>query len=196
MRRLAAAAGLNPRTLAHYFDRGSEPPASALIALARAGGVSLDWLLTGEGPRGRGAEPDETRMERLLAATIAIIRERGAPGSPEAAVKFARAVAAFWKETGRLPTAQDVGAPMAAPKSKLAQFFERVQAEAPERFEDAAGVPLSALSLRGQATAVALVALEALENEWYRGLFAGEVVDLGRQRRESALIKRLHSRRK
>jgi Bacteriophage CI repressor helix-turn-helix domain len=40
---LARKAGIAPSSLANYFGR-SEPPLSALVLLARAGRVSVDWL--------------------------------------------------------------------------------------------------------------------------------------------------------
>jgi hypothetical protein len=46
---LAKAAGVPQSTIRRYFDK-SDPPLSALPKLARAGGVSLAWLITGEGP--------------------------------------------------------------------------------------------------------------------------------------------------
>lgn len=52
---LARAAGLAPTTVAQYLSeekgRASEPGATALTKLARAGGVSIRWLVTGEGPK-------------------------------------------------------------------------------------------------------------------------------------------------
>jgi hypothetical protein len=46
---LAKSAGIPQSTIRRYFDK-SDPPLSALPKLARAGGVSLAWLITGEGP--------------------------------------------------------------------------------------------------------------------------------------------------
>jgi phage repressor protein C with HTH and peptisase S24 domain len=46
---LAKAAGIPQSTIRRYFDK-SDPPLSALPKLARAGGVSLAWFITGEGP--------------------------------------------------------------------------------------------------------------------------------------------------
>lgn len=45
---LAKAAGIPQSTIRRYFDK-SDPPLSALPKLARAGGVSLAWFITGEG---------------------------------------------------------------------------------------------------------------------------------------------------
>jgi transcriptional regulator with XRE-family HTH domain len=52
---LARAAGLAPTSVAQYLSeekgRASEPGATALVKLARAGGVSIRWLISGEGPK-------------------------------------------------------------------------------------------------------------------------------------------------
>ena len=45
---LAKAAAIPQSTIRRYFDK-SDPPLSALPKLARAGGVSLAWFITGEG---------------------------------------------------------------------------------------------------------------------------------------------------
>lgn len=47
---LAKRAGLAASTFQNYLD-GGEPQRPALIALAAAGGVSLHWLATGQGPK-------------------------------------------------------------------------------------------------------------------------------------------------
>jgi hypothetical protein len=45
VRALALAAKLPPSTVQSYFQRGSQPSPPSLIALAKAGGRSLEWLL-------------------------------------------------------------------------------------------------------------------------------------------------------
>lgn len=40
--------GINRRTLEYYLSATSEPKASALYQIAKAAGVSLDWLITGQ----------------------------------------------------------------------------------------------------------------------------------------------------
>lgn len=45
-RQTAAALGIPPRTLSHYVA-GTEMPMSALVALSRACGVTLEWLARG-----------------------------------------------------------------------------------------------------------------------------------------------------
>jgi transcriptional regulator with XRE-family HTH domain len=46
--RLAKAAGVSEGTLQTYRNRGSEPSRPILVALAKASGVSVDWLASGE----------------------------------------------------------------------------------------------------------------------------------------------------
>lgn len=48
--RLAQKAAIPRRTLETYLAGRVEPKASRLVAIARAVGVSLDWLLVGAGP--------------------------------------------------------------------------------------------------------------------------------------------------
>ncbi|MBI5328345.1 MAG: helix-turn-helix transcriptional regulator [Deltaproteobacteria bacterium] len=47
-RRFALAAGISETTLNSYFKRGSLPGVEILLKLAKAGGVTVDWLLTDE----------------------------------------------------------------------------------------------------------------------------------------------------
>lgn len=48
-RKLAQASGISPSTLRPYFKDGGVPLDNA-VALAKAAGVRLEWLATGEGP--------------------------------------------------------------------------------------------------------------------------------------------------
>ena len=63
--RLAKRAGVQEETLRKIRVRGSEPSRPILAALARGGGVSVDWLATGESPF----------KKEILEAIIAEIRE-------------------------------------------------------------------------------------------------------------------------
>jgi transcriptional regulator with XRE-family HTH domain len=47
---LAKAAGMPRRTLESYMSGKAEPKVSALVAIAKAAGVSIAWLATGEAP--------------------------------------------------------------------------------------------------------------------------------------------------
>lgn len=59
-RKFAIGAGLTPSTLQGIKDRGVIPGGETLLRIARFAGVSVDWLLTGEGPReeSRGVDPE------------------------------------------------------------------------------------------------------------------------------------------
>jgi len=46
----ARMVGLNPSTY-HYYEKGRIPPVPVLVRLSRCTGVSLQWLLTGDGPK-------------------------------------------------------------------------------------------------------------------------------------------------
>jgi len=54
VRRFARRAGIGATTLQNIVD-GARPTVDKLVAIARAGGVSVDWLATGEGPRDRAS---------------------------------------------------------------------------------------------------------------------------------------------
>jgi hypothetical protein len=55
---LAKAAGIPITSLQSYITSGSEPGRIALVALARAAGVSVHWLATGEGPKAASIAPE------------------------------------------------------------------------------------------------------------------------------------------
>ena len=62
---IAKATGLSLATVYSYFRnrRGCEPRLSALVALARASGVGIGWLASGNGPREvRDAEPESNAI--------------------------------------------------------------------------------------------------------------------------------------
>ena len=78
---LAKAAGIPQSTIRRYFDK-SDPPLSALPKLARAGGVSLAWFITGEGPMQMENENAYIRIRQLSLDSQSVnasrIDERGA----------------------------------------------------------------------------------------------------------------------
>jgi transcriptional regulator with XRE-family HTH domain len=53
VRNFAQRAGVKPSTLQAVLQ-GTRPIVDTLVAIARAGGVSVDWLATGEGPKSLG----------------------------------------------------------------------------------------------------------------------------------------------
>lgn len=64
---LAREAGLPQTTVANYLSRGSEPSRPALVALARAGCVTVDWLAAGE-----WLSPS---LERIIARVVHDVEE-------------------------------------------------------------------------------------------------------------------------
>jgi len=69
---LAKSAGLHRNTFGKYL-RGTEPPRHNLIKIARAAGVSVNWLMTGENPVDGptpGQQAVEGKMPSLLIAAI------------------------------------------------------------------------------------------------------------------------------
>jgi transcriptional regulator with XRE-family HTH domain len=80
--RLADRAGLNASTVLFYLPRKSgrvsEPSAAAIVKIARAMEISLDWLLTGEGPKKHFADLtpiDQTRLAKAIIEVETILRE-------------------------------------------------------------------------------------------------------------------------
>ena len=68
---LAKEAAINRRTLETYISGQAEPKISKIVAIAKAVGVSIDWLATGEGemrPDGSGAQRDKASNAAHLLA--------------------------------------------------------------------------------------------------------------------------------
>lgn len=72
----AQKCGFSDSLLRKYLA-GSIPGADKLVAIARAGGVSVDWLATGEGPmRPEGREPAAPPLdEALLELAVRLLEE-------------------------------------------------------------------------------------------------------------------------
>lgn len=62
---LARAAGLHPGTIQKYAS-GGEPLRPALVAIARAAGVSVEWLATGEGPMRSELETEREKLGEYI----------------------------------------------------------------------------------------------------------------------------------
>lgn len=62
-RKFASMAGIPPSTLQRVLE-GGRPNVDILVAIAQAGGVTVDWLATGEGPKWRAELVAEA--ERVL----------------------------------------------------------------------------------------------------------------------------------
>ncbi len=99
----AIAAGVSSDTLQRYISEGVKPSFEPLVGLARAAGVSLEWLATGEEPlRNPVHEPpadhqvSESEFDKILEkvenAVVIIesaLKKRGASMSPEKKGKLA-----------------------------------------------------------------------------------------------------------
>jgi transcriptional regulator with XRE-family HTH domain len=59
---LARKSNLSRRVIDKYRTGASDPSRARLIALAAAGGVSILWLATGEGPMRPSATPDKAAL--------------------------------------------------------------------------------------------------------------------------------------
>lgn len=81
---LAREAALPATSLQNYFDRASEPTRPVLIALARAAGVSLDWLAAGQGEKRAGGAPEGYRDFPCYDLTTTGPYLRGMVGNPGA----------------------------------------------------------------------------------------------------------------
>jgi len=96
---LAAASGLSARAIAKYRNGESDPSRERLVALARAGGVTVDWLATGDGPMrvgskeraGAGAKNEE--MIRAVAEYVLTADARAT--EPRSAEELADVIARF-----------------------------------------------------------------------------------------------------
>lgn len=86
--KLAVRAGLSNSGIRHYFFENGEPTRPQLIALARAAGVYIDWLVTGEGPM----RPASTETRAFIIETYFKYRQTGASAdSHETRVEFLKA---------------------------------------------------------------------------------------------------------
>lgn len=78
--------GIPYRTLQNYLLGEREPNAKAMAAIRTHLGISLDWLLTGEGSKFRGAAPESLDMQTVTQqeeAILALYRSLGEAGKRE-----------------------------------------------------------------------------------------------------------------
>jgi len=72
---LAELAGIQHRNQLSVWERGDKAPnADNIVRLGRALGVSLDWLLTGEGPMRADQPMEEAEAFREVAAIVDRVR--------------------------------------------------------------------------------------------------------------------------
>jgi phage repressor protein C with HTH and peptisase S24 domain len=86
--KLATRAGLSNSGIRHYFFENGEPTRPQLIALARAAGVHIDWLVTGEG----AMRPVSVETRTFIVETYFKYRQTGRfADNHETRVEFTRA---------------------------------------------------------------------------------------------------------
>ena len=71
-RRLALALGWDASKLNKYFNEGKStlPSGGSLLHISQVTGYSIDWLLTGDGPRRRGGAPTGDNLAAQLRAYL------------------------------------------------------------------------------------------------------------------------------
>ncbi|MGK7345428.1 MAG: LexA family transcriptional regulator [Candidatus Nitrospinota bacterium M3_3B_026] len=62
---LSKKSGVSRRAVGLYLSGKSDPTRKRLVAMAKAAGVTVEWLATGEGPIQRGGRPRETAEDFL-----------------------------------------------------------------------------------------------------------------------------------
>lgn len=101
---LAKKAGIPQSTIRRYFS-GGEPGRAHLVAIARAAGVSISWLASGEeeaAPSGQAATAavDLDRLEEVVWKTRAKFKERGINLTPQSEAKVIRMIYEFYTRQG------------------------------------------------------------------------------------------------
>jgi uncharacterized protein (DUF1778 family) len=69
----AEAADISQTALSEYINGGSEPRMSAVVAIAKAARVNLQWLATGEGSPGRDLGLPEPLTVRFMPGDLNLI---------------------------------------------------------------------------------------------------------------------------
>lgn len=97
--RLAAETGLSQRVIAKYRNGESDPSRERLVAIARASGVAVDWLATGEGPMLADADGAAARMssdeDLIRAVTQYVLTADARASEPRSAEELAEVIARF-----------------------------------------------------------------------------------------------------
>ena len=84
LRAFAFKAGISPTALRQYLIGKSEPTRPMLVAIARAAGVQVAWLATGDGPMRAAAHRPEAppRLAPGDVETAAMLAETGKDAAP------------------------------------------------------------------------------------------------------------------
>ena len=75
----AAVAGVTDEQIGRWKRGQAKPAFYGIVALAKAAGVSLDWLATGEGPREDRPRPTQSREKAVDTATVSPTAADAAP---------------------------------------------------------------------------------------------------------------------
>lgn len=81
--------GISESSLRSYINTGSKPPFDRASAIAAAGGVSVDWLISGRPPKFKPSDSAALRVENTVTEYAAVPRydraqaEYGAAGSTD-----------------------------------------------------------------------------------------------------------------
>ena len=70
--KLSRITGVRPRTLQNYLDGKREPRVSTLVAVAKAAGVEVTWLATGEGASEKEVQFTDFNQELFTDCWLAI----------------------------------------------------------------------------------------------------------------------------
>jgi len=99
---VAEAIGISHGALVNY-EKGREPPASAILAFSQIYGVSANWLLTGEG------RPDAESLDSIYARSIAtawaFLGRGGDDVEQDALIKLGGALFQYLLEHGEISPA-------------------------------------------------------------------------------------------
>jgi phage repressor protein C with HTH and peptisase S24 domain len=104
LRAFALRAGISAAVLSQYMNAGSEPTRPILIAIANAGGCSVQWLALGDGEQGAPAKPAHIELALRLAFAIHQAGGIGAVASDDVPEHLVREVL-----TGRVPLVRPGG---------------------------------------------------------------------------------------
>lgn len=112
---LARLTGIKRRTLEDYMTGASEPKASALFSIAKISGVTLDWLIAGDGEPNK-TEPavtaplDMEALENAIALTEEATASIGANLTPK---KKAYIASIIYEDIADTPEGQESSIDMA-----------------------------------------------------------------------------------
>nr|WP_163503164.1 helix-turn-helix domain-containing protein [Halomonas socia] len=99
---MARKAGVSTSVLRKWRAGQSEPTLSSLVRLARAAGLSVAWLATGEGdPEARQRHIDLEALEEVIVRTRRIFDQKELFLKPEAEARLIRLAYEFYMRQGQ-----------------------------------------------------------------------------------------------